>query len=77
MSYDGNSYLDSQSVLRERLIVIIKVTGLSMKESAKNIGIARFTLKSFVSGEDASWKTLCKIEKYIADAKKIPKPRYL
>ena len=77
MSYDGNNYLDRQAELRERLIVIIKVTGLSVKESAKNIGIARFTLKLLMEGKDVSWKTLCKIEKYIADAKKIPKPRYL
>jgi predicted transcriptional regulator len=67
MSFDGKSYLHDQAGLRERLIVVLKFNGKSIVENAKDIGIVVCTLRAFMAGNDASWKTLCKIEKYIAD----------
>lgn len=67
MSYDGKFYLHDQAGLREKLIIILKFNGKSIVESSREIGIVVCTLRAFMAGNDASWKTLCKIEKYIAD----------
>lgn len=55
----------NRQILRDRLLRVVKESGLGLTEATQRIGISRVTLGSFMlNGKRPTWKTCVLLEKF-------------